>query len=372
MRGHPYDGYMALRRTLLPIATVLHRWLLVLAIFTVWALPLMAHAQTPVLRVLAWPGYAEPEVVEAFEKATGTKVHVTTVDSDEVLWQKINGSRGTAFDLFAVNTAELQRYIDAGLVQPLNAGRIPRIQSQQPQFRDPARIAGLQRPDGQGAMQVYGVPFTFSSMGLIYDKRQIQSPPTSVTALWDTAYRGKVLVYNGGTHNFSLAAQRLGMASPFRLPEEQWPAAVETLIALRRNALALYTQPDEATRLFMRHGAALMFGNYGLQQVQQLRAAGADVGYAIVKEGSLAWLDCWVITTGARDVELAHQWINHLLGPEASELLVKRQGLQNTLSAAQESDEPLRWLEPVEDAARREALWSRIRSGDRASKVLAK
>lgn len=342
-----------------------------------WALALaclasaMANAQTPVLRVLAWPGYAEPEVVESFEKATGAKVQVTTVDSDEALWQKVNGSRGTGFDLFAVNTAELQRYIDAGLVTALNPARIPRIQSQQPRFRDPAQIAGLQRRDTQGNILTYGVPFTFSSMGLIYDKRQLGSPPTSLASLWNPAYKGKVLIYNGGTHNFSLAAQRLGIAPPFALPDDQWPAAVDALIALRRNALALYTQPDEATRLFMRHGAILMFANYGLQQVQQLRAAGADVGYAIVKEGALAWLDCWVITAGSRDIELAHQWINHLLGPQASELLVNRQGLQNTLLSTHETGDPLLWLEPVEDSARRENLWSRIRSGDRASRVLA-
>jgi putative spermidine/putrescine transport system substrate-binding protein len=36
-----------------------------------------------VLRVLAWPGYAEPEVVQAFERAHGAKVSVTVVGSDD-------------------------------------------------------------------------------------------------------------------------------------------------------------------------------------------------------------------------------------------------------------------------------------------------
>jgi putative spermidine/putrescine transport system substrate-binding protein len=35
------------------------------------------------------------------------------------------------------------------------------------------------------------------------------------------------------------------------------------------------------------------------------------------------------------------------------------------------SQDRLKWLEPVESAARRSLLWERILAGDRASKVLA-
>ncbi len=52
-------------------------------------------------------------------------------------------------------------------------------------------------------------------MGLIYNRRQFDAPPQSIAALWDARYRGKVLIYNSGSHNFSLAAQVLGKDSPF-------------------------------------------------------------------------------------------------------------------------------------------------------------
>ena len=69
-------------------------------------------------------------------------------------------------------------------------------------------------------------------------------------------------------------------------------AMADKLIALRRNVLGFYAQPDDATELFIRHRVALLFANYGMQQVQSLRAAGADVDYVIPREGALAWLDC--------------------------------------------------------------------------------
>ena len=91
------------------------------------SLPHMARADsgTPVLRVLAWPGYAEPEVVKAFETRTRARVELTTVDTDEAQWQKITDPSGPGFDVFAVNTAELQRYLASNRVQPIDTTRIP-------------------------------------------------------------------------------------------------------------------------------------------------------------------------------------------------------------------------------------------------------
>lgn len=330
-----------------------------------------AHAAA-VLRVLAWPGYADPDVVRSFEQKSGARVELTVIDSDEVLWQKVNTNAGADFDVLAVNTAELQRYIAAGLVQPVEPALIPGTQRQLPRFRNLAGIPGLAHRRG-GVVQVFAIPYTYAAMGLIYDKRQWPAPPASIAALWDPRYRGKVLAYSGGSHGFSLAAQILGVPSPFHLPAHLWPRAVDKLIELRRNVLSFYTQPEESVQLFLRHGVALMFANYGLQQVHMLQAAGADVGYVIPREGALAWLDCWAITRGARDRGLAHAWIDHLLGEKASALLVKRQGLANTIveSAAGGRTERIVWLEAVENAAKRERLWGRIHSGDRASRVLA-
>ncbi|MGM9491047.1 ABC transporter substrate-binding protein [Ideonella sp. YS5] len=346
------------------------QWLVAAAVLS--AATGTAAAGPAVLRVLAWPGYAEPQVVRSFEARTGARVELTVIDTDESMWQRLNAHGGQDFDVFAVNTAELQRYIQAGLVQPLAPEKIPNTEHQQPRFRLREAIPGLVHKQAAGA-RTYAIPFTYSEMGLIYDRRQISVPPTSIGALWDPRYQGKVIVYGGGTHNFSLAAQKLGAASPFRIDQALWPRTVEALIDLRRNVLGFYNQPEESISLFRRHGAALMYANYGTQQLHLLKSQGIDAGYAIPREGALAWLDCWAITRGARDPALAHAWIDELLGDQASKLLVEHQGLASTTtaSAASQPDVRLIWLEPVEDANRRETLWARVRSGDRASKVLA-
>ena len=321
-----------------------------------------------VLRVLAWPGYADPDIVRAFEQRTGSKVEITTIDSDDALWQRVNKNRSEDFDVFAVNTAELQRYIAKSLVRPIDVSAITNSSRQLPRFRDLKGIPGIVHGE-----QVFAMPYTYSEMGLIFDKSQLETPPASIKSLADPRYKGKVLLYSGGTHNFSLAAQMLGDSTPFHIDKAEWPAAAQKLIALRRNALTFYTQPVESVEWFQKRKAALLFANYGSQQVKLLQSAGVDVGYAIPKEGALAWLDCWVIARGVTNNTLAHSWINYMLEAEPGDALLSRQGLANTTTESPylRPQDKLIWLEPVEDVDRRQLLWERILSGDRVAKVLA-
>lgn len=320
------------------------------------------------MRVLAWPGYADPDVVKAFEQRTGAKVEVSYIDTDEALWARISKNQAGDFDVFAVNTAELQRYIRQALVVPLQLPSIPNTRRQLPRFQALATIPGIVH-DGKA----FAIPYTYSEMGLIYDRQQVKEPPSSLKALWDPRYQGKVLLYNGGSHSFSLAAQALDSQTPFALHPSQWERAVQQLIALRRNALTFYTQLDDSVRWFQTRKAALLFANYGSQQFKQLKAAGLDVGYAIPKEGALAWLDCWAMTRGAKDMALAQAWINYTLEDGPGQVLLQRQGLANTTTPSPYlgPEDKLIWLEPVENLERRNQLWARIVSGDRASKVLA-
>ncbi|MGV8918931.1 MAG: ABC transporter substrate-binding protein [Pseudomonas sp.] len=333
-------------------------WLAVVFIFA--SMQVSAEEQT--LRVLAWPGYADNDLVAEFEKRFKVDVEVTLVGSDEVLRSKMAENHGGNFDVIAANTAEIHYYVDQGLLQPLRPDRITNTAYQLPRFRDYSRL-----PDILIDGKVYAIPYAWSDMGLIYDRKQFPNPPDSITSMWDPRFQGRVLAFNTSNHNFSLASLALG-GDPFRISADDFPRVSEQLIALRRNVLTFYSLPEEAAELFRTHAVALLFANYGRQQLRQLHDAGADVGYVIPREGALAWLDCWAISRSARDAALAHAWINYMLEPQVSRALSERQGLSNTLDEPKDVNpsSPLIWLRPVEDDQRRAVLWQRIVSGERA------
>lgn len=336
---------------------LLHRHLLLFAALLV-ALHRPAVAMET-LRVLAWPGYADPDVVKEFEQRFNAKVEVSIISSDDVLWQKVSAQSGK-YDVVAANTVEIGRYIAQNRLLPLHLDRIPNTTRQRKRFADLSKIPGITLGGS-----VYAVPYTYSEMGLIYDRKQLPKPPESIAALWDSHLKGKVLVFDGSSHNFALAALHLHRA-PFRIENKDFNLLARDLVALRRNVLTFYTLPDESVELFRKHGIALMFANYGRQQLKPLQDAGLDVGYVIPREGALAWLDCWAVLRGAKNPALAEEWINFMLEPAVGERLTRRQGLANTVAPVAESDDArFLWLQAVEDAPRRAALWSRIMSGDR-------
>jgi len=327
------------------------------------ASPLACARET--LRVLAWPGYADRDLVKQFEDRYNATVEVTFVSSDEILWEKVKSGQGADFDVFAVNTAELTRYIDQGLSIPLDLSHIPNTRHQLPRFSNLQSIPGITREG-----RVYAIPYTYSAMGLIYDRKQVKKPPTSMAAMWDPRLKGRVLAYDGSSQNFSMVALSLGIKTPFQLKEKDFRRVAKRLVALRANVLTFYTLPEESIALFRDNSIALMFANYGTQQVDQLRKAGADIGYVIPQEGALAWLDCWTITRGVRNKRLAEDWINYTLEKPFSDALTQRQGLANTIEPSPSADksDKIIWLEPVEDFKMRAELWTRILSGDRAGK----
>ena len=274
-----------------------------------------SSASAETLRVLAWEGYADPDWVKDFTKETGIDVDVVFIGSDDEIWAKIKGSEGKDFDVMAVNTAQLQRYIDADLVKPWDLSKIPNQKDVLPRFRDLSAIKGMTR-DGK----VYGIPFCFDSIGLIYDTDKVKPAPTSMTVLWDPQYQGKVLAYDNGEHNFSFTALTEGIENPFHLTDEQFAKIKDKLVDLKRNTLSFYTTADEAMQIYQNNDVALIWANYGQQQVKALQKVGGE--------------------------------------------LSERTGFGNTVTETDSANpnDKLVWLQLVEDPLKRSDMWNEVKA----------
>lgn len=327
---------------------------------------LAAALQGPVaegreLRIMTWQGYADDDWIDEFEKAFDVDVQVVFAATDDEIWAKMRGSEGRDFDLFAVNTAQLQRYIDAGLAAPIDLNNIPNREGQLPIFRDPKQIRGLSR-DGY----LYGIPFAFDALGLIYDRNKVSPPPTSLDVLWDPKYKGKILAYDYGEHSISAVALLLNMRDPFHLSDEQMAEVKAKLIDLKRQVLSFYSTADEATQLYRSNDIALIWAQYGQQQVKAMQSVGANIAYINPREGALAWVDVWSISSATREKLLAEQWINFLLEKRVGEQLTVRTGYGSTTSPTEiaRPNDRLIYIEPVENPTKRSDIWNEIRAAE--------
>jgi putative spermidine/putrescine transport system substrate-binding protein len=182
--------------------------------------------------------------------------------------------------------------------------------------------------------------------------------------LWDPKYKGRVLAYDNGEHNFSFTALTLGIQDPFHLSADQMAQVKTKLIALKKNVLSFYTTADEALQIYKNNDVALIWANYGQQQLKAMKDAGAHVAYINPQEGALAWLDTWAITKGVKDKDLAEQWVNFVLQKKIGQMLSDRNGFGNTVvpyPSAGENDK-LVYLQLVEDPTKRADEWNEIKA----------
>lgn len=307
------------------------------------------------LKILAWEGYADPAVVKKFKEQFNVEVEITYVENDDLLWKLVN-QNGT-YDLIAANTAEISRYIRANLLTPLDLKLIPNTKNQDNAFLKLDTIKGISFQN-----KLYAIPYVYSEMGIIYNKKILKTPPTSMEVMWDPKFKGKILAFNTYQHNYTLKALLNKNKDAFNLSDGEIKKIAEDLVKLKNNVLTFYTTIEEATSIFNENNIAILFGNFGQQQVSDLIKNGAEVGYVIPNEGALAWLDCWAITSYSRNINLAHQWINFLLLEENSKLLKINHSLHHTLEDLSQftSGKKIIWLEPVSNPVLRKKLWDNV------------
>ena len=69
------------------------------------------------LRFIGWEGYADDDWVAEFEEKYDADVSVFYIGSNDEMFAKMKASEAQDYDVMTVNTGELQRHIDLGLVK---------------------------------------------------------------------------------------------------------------------------------------------------------------------------------------------------------------------------------------------------------------
>ena len=320
--------------------------------------PFVARAATRQLRVAAWSGYAEPEWVEPFQKENDVEVKITYMTSDEEFFAKMRGANGAGVDVFSLNTSLVPRYQKLSLVQPVDQSKLMRFDRLMPVYRDVKDL----NIDGR----LWGVPFAWGSQPLIYDKAQFSAEPDSWQVMWDPANSQQLINFDDpGT--ITQAALMLGYPNPYKLEKDQLQACKAKLIEQKKLLMTYYTGFEDGVRIFSENGIKAML-SIGELQLVNLKKAGVDAGLVIPKEGATGWLDCWIISAGVGDKDLAHAWINNCMADTVGTILSTKLKYGNTTNQAANQENGLTYADRLffaqqaENQEARTALWNEIKA----------
>ena len=166
------------------------------------------------VNLLTWEGYADDSFIKQFEKDSGCEVSATYVGSNDDFAPKL-AAGGGVYDMISPSIDTTKIMIEAGFVE---ADRHFQRSRSFGEIYEKFRTAEGINHDGK----VYGVPFSWGSIPFMYrtDKIAEADAPTSLKALWDPKYKGKISLWDDKSSLY-VAARVIGKMNIYELNDSE-------------------------------------------------------------------------------------------------------------------------------------------------------
>lgn len=263
-----------------------------------------------------WSDYVAPENIETFKQRFGVENFGYDIfANNEELLAKLQGG-ATGYDIACPTAEYVAGMAEEGFLEELDLSRIPNMQYINPTFRNTAWD-----PDNK-----YIVPKDYGTTGIMYRKKLVPEPVTSWRELYDLTkgkYSGKTVFVDSMGDVFPFPLKMLGYSlndnDPAHLKE-----AGDILLELAPHIHSL--DSDTYQVKLANEEAVLCLGWTG--PIVDLRAdpATADTQYIVPSEGTLYWLDTWVMLADAPHPNAAYAWLNFIHEPEIQKIETESNG----------------------------------------------
>lgn len=281
---------------------VLLMTLLVLSVFPASAVS--AADDTIYLRVYNWGEYVSNgedgtlDTIKEFERRfPHIKVDYTTYATNEELYAKLK-SGAASYDVIFPSDYMISRMIEEDMLVKLNFDNIPNFSDVMDSFKnleyDPTNE--------------YSVPYTWGTVGIVYNTTMVEEAPTSWEALWDPAYTNQILMFNNSRDAFGIALKKLGYSQNTTEKAKLDEAAEE--LKEQKSVLQAYVMDEIFDK--MQSGEAALAPYYAGDALTMI-ADNPDLAFVIPEEGTNRFVDAMVIPKGVRYQKEAEQFINFML-----------------------------------------------------------
>ena len=161
----------------------------------------------------------------------------------------------------------------------------------------------------------YTVPYTWGTLGIIYNTSMVDEPITSWSAMFDEKYAGNVLLINNSRDAFGIALMYLDYS--VNTTDEAQIREAYQLIA-DANAKGVY-QGKVMDEIFLKmEGGNAAIGTYYAGDYLTMLENNEDLAYVVPDEGSNWFVDAMCVLKDAQNKTEAEEWINFITSTEAN------------------------------------------------------
>ena len=261
---------------------------------------LSACNQQDVLRIYNWGEYIDESILRDFTKETGIRISYSTYASNEEMYAKQKGG-GTQYDLIIPTDYMVERMIKEDMLEKINFDNIPNFSNIDARFTNRAYD-----PNSE-----YSVPYTWGTNGIIYNTKMVDEEIVSWDVLWDSKYKGQIIMYDSMRDSFIPALIKLGYSINTRSIDELTQAR-DLLLAQKPLVHAYMGDIMRDSMISGESAIGLMFSGDAVYCIGE----NPDLSYVVPKEGSNVWFDAAVIPKGAKNKDKAEAFINFLCKPD--------------------------------------------------------
>ena len=257
-----------------------------------------------VVNVCSWGEYIDEDLIYEFEEETGIKVNYQTAESNEALYSLLKTGAGD-YDVIVPSDYMIARLISEDMLAELNYDNIPNYALIDDQYK------GLSfDPENK-----YTVPYTWGTLGIIYNTTMVDEPITSWDAMFDEKYAGNVLMIRNSRD--ALAAALLDLGYDINTTDESQIRQAYQRLADAKNAGVYQAFVMDEVFQKMEGGNAAIAMYYAGDYLTMLEN-NPDLAYVVPEEGSNWFVDAMCVLKGAQHQEEAEAWINFIASTESN------------------------------------------------------
>ena len=257
-----------------------------------------------VVNVCSWGEYIDESLIDQFEEETGIRVNYQTAESNEALYSLLK-SGGGDYDVIVPSDYMIARLIEEEMLEELNYDSIPNF----------SLIDGRFKNLSYDPENKYTVPYTWGTVGIIYNTTMVEEPITSWDVMYNNTYAGDVLLINNSRDAIGMALKYLGY-SVNTTDEAEIREAYQLLVDATNNDVYQGRVMDEVFQK-MEGGNAAIATYYAGDYLSMLEN-NEDLAFVIPEEGSNWFVDAMCVLKDAPHYEEAHEWINFIASTEAN------------------------------------------------------
>jgi spermidine/putrescine transport system substrate-binding protein len=254
------------------------------------------------LNLYTWDTYIGTHTLGDFEQASGAQVAMSLFANNDELFAKLrNGNQG--YDVIVPSNDFVERMHAAGLLAELDHAKIPSLKNISPPFLNPPF-------DPQRKVSA---PYTWIVTGIGYRKSKVQGVPDSWKWVLDSdRYKGRIGLLAEASELFEIGAKYLGL--PANTDDPTTLARVEAMLRKQKPNISMF-HDDNGQDLLLGGDVDLVIEYNG--DIAQVMKDDSDIGFVVPREGGIIASDSLCIPKGAPNPDLAHQFIDFVLGAKA-------------------------------------------------------